>query len=106
MTVTLLKMVSKEIKNFLFVLIIFHVTTKINNNFHKIIKTHTAASIISTTNQEMSNGNENFSNNKSIYNGLSTVNSNSDETAGTGLKNSTTSPLNNMTMTRIVDKRE
>lgn len=44
-----------------------------------------------------------------MYNELSTVNSNSDETAVAGLKNSTkmsTSPLNNMTMTRIVDKRE
>lgn len=46
-----------------------------------------------------------------MYNELSTVNSNSDETAATGLKNSTkmsTSPLNNMTMTmtRLVDKRE
>lgn len=70
--------------------------------------------IISTANQEMEmrNGNENFANNKSVHNEMSTINS-TDETAsslsmeknGTKMQTSLLT-LNNMTMTRDMNKRE
>lgn len=75
---------------------------------------HVNTSIISTANQEMKmkNGNENFANNKSVHNEMSAINS-SDETASSlsMIKNGTkmqTSPLTlcNMTMTRVMNKRE